>query len=88
MGLVHHIHHRSSWTVGDYCYLQDLFVSVGERGAGIGRRLVEHVCEVARAGCSRVHCLTQASNTEAMKLYDRIGDPSGFIQYRRLFEPL
>src|ERR1700753_3506313 len=27
VGMVHHIRHRSCWTVGDYVYLQDLFVS-------------------------------------------------------------
>lgn len=26
IGLVHWIFHRSCWTTGDYCYLQDLFV--------------------------------------------------------------
>lgn len=32
VGLVHWIYHRSCWTVGDYCYLQDLFVAEGLRG--------------------------------------------------------
>ena len=26
IGIAHYIFHRSCWTVGDYCYLQDLFV--------------------------------------------------------------
>src|SRR3984957_19246848 len=56
VGLVHHIRHRSCWTVGDYIYLQDLFVSPEARGKGIGRKLIEHVYAIARAqGCSRVH---------------------------------
>ncbi len=86
VGIVHHIRHRSCWTVGDYCYLQDLFVDAGTRGQGVGRRLIEHVYELARAsGCSRVHWLTQETNHAAMQLYDRIGDRSGFVQYRKLF---
>ena len=85
IGIVHWIFHRSCWTVGDYCYLQDLFVVPGRRG-GVGRKLIEHVYRLARArGCSRVHWLTQESNTEAMKLYDRIGSRSGFAQYRQIF---
>jgi len=28
-GIVHYLFHRSSWTVGNYCYLQDLFVAEG-----------------------------------------------------------
>jgi GNAT superfamily N-acetyltransferase len=41
VGLVHFIYHRSCWSEGDYCYLQDLFVGAGLRGAGIGRQLIE-----------------------------------------------
>jgi GNAT superfamily N-acetyltransferase len=86
VGLVHALRHRSFWTSGDYCYLQDLFVAAPARGAGIGRALIEHVCrEAAAAGCSRVHWLTHETNTEAMRLYDRIAERSGFVQYRRLF---
>lgn len=88
VGLVHHIRHRSCWTVGDYVYLQDLFVAEGTRGSGTGRALIEHVYDLARAtGCSRVHWLTLQTNTHAMQLYDRIGERSGFVQYRKLFEP-
>lgn len=84
VGLVHHIRHRSCWTVGDYVYLQDLFVSPPARGAGVGRKLIEHVYELARTqGCSRVHWLTHESNTDAMLLYDRVAERSGFVQYRR-----
>jgi GNAT superfamily N-acetyltransferase len=86
VGIVHYIRHRSCWTVGDYCYLQDLFVEPSMRGRGVGRLLIEHVYAAARAmGCSRVHWLTQETNREAMKLYDRIADRSGFVQYRKIF---
>lgn len=86
VGLVHHIRHRSCWTVGDYCYLQDLFVAPETRGGGIGRALIEHVYAVAEAaGCARVYWLTHETNGDAMQLYDRIGDRSGFVQYRHLF---
>lgn len=88
LGLVHHIRHRSCWTLGDYCYLQDLYVEASARGRGVGRALIEHVYAVARAqGCSRVHWLTEETNTDAMLLYDRLADRSGFVQYRRLFGP-
>jgi GNAT superfamily N-acetyltransferase len=84
VGLVHHIRHRSCWTIGDYLYLQDLFVSPDARGAGVGRKLIEHVYGIARdQGCARVHWLTHETNTDAMLLYDRIAERSGFVQYRR-----
>lgn len=84
VGLVHFVRHRSCWTAGDYCYLQDLFVSPQVRGGGIGRRLIQHVYGVAEAhGCPRVYWLTHETNTEAMALYDKVADRSGFLQYRK-----
>ncbi len=84
VGMVHHIRHRSCWTIGDYLYLQDLFVSPAARGTGIGRKLIEYVYQLAAAqGCSRVHWLTHETNADAMLLYDRIAERSGFVQYRR-----
>jgi GNAT superfamily N-acetyltransferase len=85
VGLVHYIQHRSCWTVGDYVYLQDLFVDPDLRGTGLGRALIEHVyARAAEAGASRVWWLTHESNAQAMLLYDRIADKSGFVQYRKL----
>ena len=85
VGIVHYIEHRSCWTVGDYCYLQDLFVEPGLRGGGHGRALIEHVYAHARSiGCSRVWWLTHETNTDAMQLYDRVADQSGFVQYRKV----
>ena len=85
VGLVHFIYHRSCWTPGDYCYLQDLFVAESIRGGGIGRALIEHVyAEAGKAGASRVHWLTQETNYQGRMLYDRIADRSGFIQYRKI----
>lgn len=84
VGLVHSIFHRSTWTEGDYCYLQDLFVAADARRGGHGRRLIEHVYDAARRhGASRVYWLTHETNEDAMKLYDQVAQRSGFIQYRR-----
>lgn len=85
VGLVHWIFHRSCWTPGDYCYLQDLYVAEGQRGGGIGRTLIEHVrAQAVAAGASRVHWLTQETNYPGRQLYDRLAERSGFIQYRQL----
>ncbi len=86
VGIAHLILHRSCWSEAPYCYLQDLFVAGDARGHGIGRTLIEHVRVVAQAkGASRLHWLTQESNTVAMALYDRVAAKSGFVQYRMLF---
>lgn len=84
LGLVQWIFHRSNWLVEHSCYLQDLFVSPELRGGGIGRRLIEHVYAQTRAaGGTRVHWLTHETNADAMQLYERIGERSGFVQYRK-----
>ena len=88
VGLVHHIRHRSCWTEGDYCYLQDLFVASEMRGRRIGRMLIESVYEMAaRGGCVRVYWLTHETNEVAMRLYDNVAERTGFIQYRRNLGP-
>jgi GNAT superfamily N-acetyltransferase len=84
LGLVHWIHHRSNWTIGNYCYLQDLYVDESNRGLGVGRMLIEHVyAEARKAGCSRVYWLTHETNATAMQLYDRIAERTGFVHYKK-----
>lgn len=86
LGIVHFLYHRSTWTPGPYCYLQDLFTVPEARGRGVGRALIEAVSERARtAGASRVYWLTQTGNTAARALYDQLADHPGFTVYRRLF---
>lgn len=86
VGIVHYIFHRSTWTVGDYCYLQDLFTAEAARGQGAGRALIEAVYARARdAGAGRVYWLTQEGNATARALYDTLADRPGFIQYRKVF---
>ncbi len=84
VGMVHWLFHRSTWTVENSCYLQDLFVDPATRGGGIGRQLIEHVyAEASVKNCSRVYWLTHETNHDAMQLYDRIGTKSGFLVYRK-----
>jgi len=86
LGIVHYLYHRSFWTVGNYCYLQDLFVAEEARNRGLARALIEAVMAEARlVGASRVHWLTQEDNATARALYDKLADKSGFIQYRKIF---
>jgi GNAT superfamily N-acetyltransferase len=86
VGIAHYLFHRSCWTVGNYCYLQDLFVTAEARGQGVGATLIRAVEEAARAaGASRIYWLTKEDNHAARALYDKLAQRSGFIQYRKLF---
>jgi len=84
LGLAHYLFHRSTICIPLTCYLQDLFTSPAARGKGIGRALIEAVCEKAReAGSPRVYWQTHETNATARRLYDEVAERSGFIVYRR-----
>jgi GNAT superfamily N-acetyltransferase len=84
VGLAHYLFHRTTIGIEPTCYLQDLFTAQARRGTGVGRALINAVYEQARlAGCARVYWLTHESNATAMKLYDQVATPSGFVVYRK-----
>jgi GNAT superfamily N-acetyltransferase len=84
VGLAHYLFHRSTISMAPTCYLQDLFTAGEARGQGVGRALIEAVCERARrAGSGRLYWHTQETNGVARRLYDRVGEYSGFIVYRK-----
>lgn len=84
IGLTHYLFHRHAWKTENVCYLQDLYVDPDIRGTGAGRALIEAVYEAAdEAGAPSVYWMTQDFNTNARKLYDRIGTLTPFIKYSR-----
>ncbi|WP_375455548.1 GNAT family N-acetyltransferase [uncultured Methylobacterium sp.] len=84
VGLTHYLYHRSTWAYAPSCYLEDLFTAPAARGQGVGRALIEGVCAQARrAGSPRVYWQTHETNATAMRLYDQVGERSGFVVYRK-----
>jgi GNAT superfamily N-acetyltransferase len=85
VGLAHFLFHRSTTLIGSTCYLQDLFTIEAARGKGVGRALIEEVYRRAKgADASKVYWQTHETNATAMKLYDKVGERSGFVVYRKL----
>lgn len=83
LGIVQCVIHRTSWSLRDTCYLQDLFTAPEARGKGVGRALIEHIyAEAARQNWARVYWQTHETNAEAQVLYNKLADRSGFIVYR------
>lgn len=79
-----YLFHPSSWSLGSYCYLEDLFTAEAARGTGAGRALIAAVADAAKtAGAERLYWVTHQSNTVAQALYDKIAVNTGFIQYRK-----
>ena len=88
LGFAHFIFHRSTYSVQPVCYLEDLFTAKEARGKGVGRALIEAVCDRARqAGSAHVYWQTQETNETARNLYDKIAGTSGFIVYRKACRP-
>lgn len=82
-GLAHYLFHRNTALLGHTCYLQDLFTRESIRRKGVGRALIEAVCEKAKsAGSTRVYWQTHETNLTAMKLYEKLAERTGFLVYR------
>ena len=82
LGIVHYIYHRTCWTPGPTCYLQDLFTVDSARGKGVGRALIEAVQVAAKIeGANRVYWQTHETNAAGRLLYDKVAAHSGFIVY-------
>lgn len=64
----------SVWTGAEDCWLEDLFVSEGGRGKGLGRGLVDAAAERAAArGCQRIELDVNEQNESALALYRSAG---------------
>jgi GNAT superfamily N-acetyltransferase len=83
VGLAHWLFHRSTWSVSNDCYLNDLFVAPPQRRLGVARRLIDFAAQAARsAGCGQMYWLTHETNASAIGLYRQIAERTGFLDFR------
>lgn len=82
IGFLTYLFHHSTWSKEDYCYLEDLFINPAHRGQNIAKKLIETVYQTAQnKGCRKFYWLTHNTNKAAQRLYDKMAEQSGFIQY-------
>ena len=87
VGIANSILHPTTWSLNQFCYLNDLFVDPSIRGKGIGKLLIDDLIAKAEAnGWARVYWSTKEDNSVARRLYDRYGAADGFVRYARKFE--
>jgi GNAT superfamily N-acetyltransferase len=82
VGIANYVLQWYTWSTGQQCYLNDLFVDPAVRSGGIGEQLITFLQRRgAERGWTRIHWLTHETNSRARRLYDRFAPASGFIQY-------
>ena len=82
LGFAHCVVHENTWETQAVCYLEDLYVTPGARGQGVGGALLEWLRNAMRAeGWARLYWVTKADNAQARRLYDRFTRADGFVRY-------
>lgn len=88
VGFAHMVVHPTTSLGGPSGLLLDLFVEPSLHGRGIGSALMEAAFGLAEAeGAVRLTWNVRADNGAALRLYERLGLPSGHIIYRRELRP-
>ncbi|WP_332686084.1 GNAT family N-acetyltransferase [Bosea sp. (in: a-proteobacteria)] len=83
VGFAHMVVHPTTSLGGPSGLLLDLFVEPDLHGRGIGRALMEAAFSLTEAaGAVRLVWHVRADNLAALRLYERLGLPSGHIVYR------
>jgi ribosomal protein S18 acetylase RimI-like enzyme len=87
VGIANSILHPTTWSLNQFCYLNDLYVDPMIRGRGIGKLLIDDLIAKAQAnGWARLYWSTKEDNEVARRLYDRFGEADGFVRYAKRFE--
>lgn len=71
-----------TWSTGDACYLQDIFVSAESRGKGIAQAMIAYLRALGeQAGWFKIFWMTQHDNFTAQHLYDKVAKRMDYIRY-------
>jgi GNAT superfamily N-acetyltransferase len=71
-----------TWSRGDACYLQDIFVRAEARGKGGAQAMIEHLRQLGlKAGWFKIFWMTQPDNFAAQRLYDKVAKRMNYLRY-------
>ncbi|MEJ8570564.1 GNAT family N-acetyltransferase [Microbaculum marinum] len=71
-----------TWSAGDICYLQDLYVHPDARGTGLARAIVDALTAIGREqGWYKVFWMTQHHNVAAQRFYDKFAERKDYVRY-------
>lgn len=82
VSFAHYVLHPHTFSNRTVCYLEDLWVEPSARGTGAGRRLIDALVARGRdCGWRRIYWHTEADNTAARVLYDRVAQLTDYVRY-------
>lgn len=71
-----------TWSTGDACYLQDIYVRPQSRGRGSAQAMIEHLRQIGlEEGWFKIFWMTQADNFTAQRLYDKVAKRMDYLRY-------
>ena len=71
-----------TWSRGDVCYLQDIYVRAEQRGKGVAQAMIGRLAEIGRqSGWYKIFWMTQPDNFAAQRLYDKVTRRMDYIRY-------
>ena len=73
VGLCHLVLHPSTWSVGSYCYLEDLFVRSDHRLGGVGRAFIAAAVEEQSAATAEISRNLGGAREGATSVNENIG---------------
>ena len=71
-----------TWSTGDICYLQDLYVDPHARGSGLARKIIDALTAIGREkGWFKIFWMTQDHNVAAQRFYDKFAERKDYVRY-------
>lgn len=71
-----------TWSAGDVCYLEDIYVRPTSRGKGHAKAMIEHLKEIgSKGGWYKIFWMTEADNHAAQSLYEKVAVRMDYLRY-------
>jgi ribosomal protein S18 acetylase RimI-like enzyme len=71
-----------TWSKGDACYLQDIYVVAESRGQGVALAMIDHLRQIGLdAGWFKIFWMTQSDNYPAQRLYEKVAKRMDYVRY-------
>lgn len=71
-----------TWSTGEVCYLQDIYVKPESRGKGVAQSMIERLRQIGlEARWFKIFWMTQLDNYDAQRVYDKVARRMDYLRY-------